>query len=535
MLFISKTKNVAILVCKRIKIVRTRYSDIHAQPRRSRAIHGNSLYITARMLPYVGCNKKKLTLTLVVILLVVFVMTIMNALIYERCRIYIGKYGVSEVIGNLDSGVSKDLQSHDENVANSLVNTERKIGKLGAQHASPIRRSDVPPAWRMLSTALSIYSSYYDKRQIKTEKGLFKNSVVIFGYELGSAAHNLSCVLKMNTSGKMLFTVKRPAVGVMIAELWKDKDKKYRSYVYRCHLSTAERPRYVTLVKDFVNIKDVPSTSFITVFYPYIPVPKHKFGVCYGSPVHSYRYDQEIMDSIEMNRILGATWFTIYIYEAHEKAMQILRYYSQEVKILDAVFNWGENMPSPVFNRGQLVALHDCVYRNMYKVSFLVLCDLDELIMPVDSLNWHKLISEIDRPERGHFVFRHLGFFKAQNNRQEVVKCPGKSDVTYKMPRYFLTYNRSVAVLKGNKLSKSIAKPRFSITVHVHTHREMIPGYMAYIVQPKTAVMKHFRDKPNKTYRNDQSTLDYSMNYFKPSLLAAIEKHYCQNILRKSS
>ena len=67
------------------------------------------------------------------------------------------------------------------------------------------------------------------------------------------------------------------------------------------------------------------------------------------------------MDSIEMNKLLGTTWFTIYVYEAHDKAVEITKYCSEELKILDAVMNWGENMPSPVYNRGLLVGVHDYV------------------------------------------------------------------------------------------------------------------------------------------------------------------------------
>ena len=183
-----------------------------------------------------------------------------------------------------------------------------------------------------------------------------------------------------------------------------------------------------------------------------------------------------------MNKFLGATWFTIYVYEAHDKAVDILKYYSEELRILDAIMNWGENMPKPVYNRGLLVGIHDCVYRNMFRVRYLVLCDLDEIIMPENGLNWHELMLEIESNERGHFTFKHLAFHKNQTRKGEYFICSNNANLTYKMPRFFATYNRSENVLSRFLQVKSIDKPRYTIAVHVHRHAFMTEGYRFYFV-----------------------------------------------------
>ena len=350
--------------------------------------------------------------------------------------------------------------------------------------------------------------------------------MIIFGYEFGVITGKLFCVIIANDNARILIDL--PAVRVNISELWRDKKNKNKAFGYRCKLTTPETPRYVTLTDATTTFKDIDFTSFISVVDPYLPAaPTHKFGVCYGSPLYGFKYDQDIMDSIEMNKLLGATWFTIYVYEANDKAMKILKYYSQ---ILNAVLNWKENLPRRVYNRGQLVALHDCIYRNMYQVQFLALCDLDEVILPQKGLNWNRLFSKIDRPERAHFVFAHLGFHHNQTEPSEYFNCPSKPKLTYKMPRFFVMYKRSVSPLRTPKQAKSIAKPKFVITAHVHSQRRLLPGYHFYFVPKNVAIMKHFRDKTSIYDEDVNTTSDHRMDRFKHTLLAAIEKQFCHNI-----
>ncbi len=446
----------------------------------------------------------------------------------------------------IDDSHSKTRETTREKLLNQskVMNNTRKITQIHTAKntiAALVQRkpkSKIPAAsasefaWKTISKTLSLYSSYYDRRYVKTNLGVFNRSLVVLGYEFGIISENLFCVVVMDNNERKL--VEEPALRYNIAEMWKNMIDKYKAFMYRCKLEIPGKPRYVTLTNSTTTFKDIPFTSFIPVVDPYFRASRsvaHKFGVCYGSPLHSFRYDQDIMDSIEMNKLLGATWFTIYVYEAGDKAIKILKYYSQELKILNAVLNWGGNLPSPTFNKGQLVGLHDCIYRNMYRVQFLALCDLDELIMPLQGLNWHELFSEIDRPNLAHFVFAHLGFHNNQTHQtSESFHCFGKLNMTYKMPRFFAMYERSVSVLRIPKQAKSVAKPRFLITAHVHSQRKIMPGYTTCKVPQDVALMKHFRDRASIWDKDDNTTLDYSMDRFKPALMAAVEKHFCRKI-----
>ena len=421
-----------------------------------------------------------------------------------------------------------------EPTQNITITSEKPLliqtGSNNQRKNAPARLSDF--AWKTLTDTFSIFSSYLDTRYLRTTPyGIYQNSLVIFGYEKSKLEVDLFCVVITDDNKRIL--VGKPAVRIILAESWIKAWQKYRAIMYRCNLTIPGNPRYATLY-DATVYKDfyvIPQALFVPVVDNHFPM-EHKFGVCYETPLYGYKYDQEIMDSIEMNRILGATWFTLYIFEAHDKALEILKYYSEKLKILDAVLNWGQNMPSPVYNRGLLAGVHDCVYRNMFRVHYLVLCDLDEVITPQPGIDWHNMMVQLDRPERAYFLFRHLGFHKNNSKPIEFLPCPGRTKVTYKMPSFFAVHNRSVDVITKNRQVKSISKPRYSIAVHVHYSRWMLSGYVQYSVPTDFAVLKHYRNKDDPRYLNYNSTLDYSMDRFKPSLLAEIEKHYCKNIKR---
>lgn len=404
------------------------------------------------------------------------------------------------------------------------------------QPDNPMKQSEKGPtsipgfAWKTVTDTLSIFSAYYDTRYLVTKPyGIYQNSLVIFGYEKSQLTTDVFCVVITDDNKKNL--VEKPAVRIVLAELWLKSTTKYRAVMYRCNLTIPGNLQYATLYDATVykDFNSIPQAVFVPVVDNHFPM-EHKFGVCYETPLYGNKYDQEIMHSIEMNRLLGATWFTIYVFEAHDKALEILKYYSEELKILDAILNWGHNMPSPAYNRGLLAGVHDCVYRNMFRVRYLVLCDLDEVITPQKGIDWHTMMEELDKPEIAYFCFRHLGFHKNHSKPIEFLPCPGRPNLTYKMPSFFAVHNRSVDVITKNRQVKSIAKPRYSIAVHVHYSRWMMPGYMQHFVSTDLAVLKHYRDKDDPRYLNYNSTLDYSMDRFKTPVLAEIEKHYCKNI-----
>lgn len=90
----------------------------------------------------------------------------------------------------------------------------------------------------------------------------------------------------------------------------------------------------------------------------------------------------QILEFIELNRILGVQHFTFYNHTIGEQVACILKRYIAEGVV--TVLPWKLNMASQkeIRTEGLFAALNDCLYRSMYKFSHVLLIDLDEFIMP---------------------------------------------------------------------------------------------------------------------------------------------------------
>lgn len=111
-------------------------------------------------------------------------------------------------------------------------------------------------------------------------------------------------------------------------------------------------------------------------------------GVCV-KPVHfEYNKTSELVEFIELNRLLGVSRFTLYNDTMSDEVSCVLqRYYSSSRSAESArlsVLEWKLNVASQteIRTEGLFAALNDCLYRNMLRVQYLALIDFDEFIVP---------------------------------------------------------------------------------------------------------------------------------------------------------
>ena len=105
-------------------------------------------------------------------------------------------------------------------------------------------------------------------------------------------------------------------------------------------------------------------------------------GICV-KPIH-FDYDKtlELIEFLEMNKILGVTKFTLYNHTMSPEVSCVLRHYIVEGGV--TVLPWKLNMISQkeIRTEGLFAALNDCLYRNMNDFRYLMLIDFDEFIIP---------------------------------------------------------------------------------------------------------------------------------------------------------
>ncbi|XP_075917745.1 beta-1,4-galactosyltransferase galt-1-like [Petromyzon marinus] len=133
------------------------------------------------------------------------------------------------------------------------------------------------------------------------------------------------------------------------------------------------------------------------------PTITQEFSVCISTLFGNYGNVLQFVQAIEMYRILGAGRVTVYNTSCSSELNKVLLYYIKtglvevvQWPITDYVrvsrgWHYPEH-PGELHYYGQIVALNDCVYRHMYSTRYLVLTDIDEVIIPLKHTNWKDLM-----------------------------------------------------------------------------------------------------------------------------------------------
>lgn len=111
--------------------------------------------------------------------------------------------------------------------------------------------------------------------------------------------------------------------------------------------------------------------------------PKHQLSVCV-KPLH-YSFDRagQLIEFIEIHRLLGVTHFTFYNHTVGQQVDCVLRQYAQ-LGLVD-VLPWRQLdvvSQKEIRTEGIFASLNDCLYRHMFDSQYLLMIDLDELIVP---------------------------------------------------------------------------------------------------------------------------------------------------------
>ncbi|XP_075915524.1 beta-1,4-galactosyltransferase galt-1-like [Petromyzon marinus] len=133
------------------------------------------------------------------------------------------------------------------------------------------------------------------------------------------------------------------------------------------------------------------------------PTFTQEFSVCISTLFGNYGNVLQFVQAIEMYRILGAGRVTVYNTSCSSELNKVLLYYIKtglvevvQWPITDYVrvsrgWHYPEH-PGELHYYGQIAALNDCVSRHMYSTRYLVLTDIDEVIIPLKHTKWKDLM-----------------------------------------------------------------------------------------------------------------------------------------------
>jgi len=142
-------------------------------------------------------------------------------------------------------------------------------------------------------------------------------------------------------------------------------------------------------------------------------LPRKKFGVFLGGPlVLKEHLIENLTRFIQMSRMMGADLFTMYV-NPELSGQEAIKFLQKSYPDLVRLIEWRNfQVHRPLHYYGQLVLITDCLYRSMYEVDYLVMMDLDEMILPVNHNSWAELVASLEK-KGSYAAFSFLNRFFA--------------------------------------------------------------------------------------------------------------------------
>ncbi|CAF1230640.1 unnamed protein product [Didymodactylos carnosus] len=241
---------------------------------------------------------------------------------------------------------------------------------------------------------------------------------------------------------------------------------------------------------------------------------KQPFAVCVkGLEFLSEDISVKLIEWIELLNLLGAEKIFFYEFDIHPNISQVLEYYQQQDKVhVEKLTLPGSQPNSPeirekylkekMINRRQneLIPYNDCFYKNIYFYHYILLLDIDEVIMPLQHRTWLETIQEIQRnwlnknETYTSFSARNVYFLEDldEENSTEI----GQFNEQLNIPPYLhmLThiYRSSHYTISGAYVKTFFDTERL-ITLHNHFPLSCFRRCRAYEINITLAHLQHYR------------------------------------------
>ena len=281
------------------------------------------------------------------------------------------------------------------------VDNQKRISDIDGKNGMDARWQ---PVEGIKNHKLFVYSAYYDVRDIQ------KPVVRVIGVTRTKRSDKVMCRMyfdekklgwdpsvkhinsSTSSSNKHQSFLDVPASIFIIRENW---NLKYSACFVICPLKTStSSDSKEQFIPESISIIPFQSPDpKITNRLPVInsrnggtgtyQVNKTDVGVCV-KPIHfHYNKTLELIEFIELNKILGVTKFTFYNHTMSDEVSCVLNYYMNEEHSV-SVMSWDLKVDSQteIRTEGLFAALNDCLYRNMNDFHYLMLIDFDEFIIP---------------------------------------------------------------------------------------------------------------------------------------------------------
>ena len=416
-------------------------------------------------------------------------------------------HGVADHALNSDSHAENILL---HNVPSNVKNTsaDKPLSSNSKSHSS----SHSPNiSYRYKGTVLSssnhkteLVSAFFDFRQDR-------RVIAVLGCQDHRISRGMQYYCQVKYSTGLEECISRGATSELLSGADENNSKHCWSHRFTCSLESGGNDLPTAVALSTSSTCDSPRSGWLDIYNTkyngYVTgsseIETLTFGVCFQTPFYqAQNWKKEVLvEAIERYRSMGAEWFTVYFREnPSSEIMQVL----SEYKMLEAInMTVSDATYYDLRYYGELIAIRDCVYRNMYRVKYLALTDIDEVIVPqIASLkNIPDMLLSLDSSGVGAFQFKHVAFMVDPKREQSSTEytCTDTGRKILK-PRFETNTYRSKPFPVPEAVSigrwKVIVKPLNVEKIGIHSVYQCMSGYRQITVPETSGLLYHYRENP---------------------------------------
>ena len=240
---------------------------------------------------------------------------------------------------------------------------------------------------------LYAYSAFYDDREFTASSGPAVVRVMGTSEYPSRTDVTLMCLLWYNGEVAPEVSV---AIDTEITYDGKHEGKWFQQFIYVCPIKREEAiPKHVSIVCS----SSIEPQFHLPVEVAERPAVVQDFGICVCAS-YSHRDPFQLVEWMEMQKILGVSKVTMYNHSISENTSRIFKHYVDEgfVEYRQTYPFWEETGTG--FARvkpHKAPTINDCMYRNMYRFKKILVIDFDEFIIPRQHHNLSEMLTAIDK------------------------------------------------------------------------------------------------------------------------------------------
>ncbi|KFM72270.1 hypothetical protein X975_10615, partial [Stegodyphus mimosarum] len=319
-----------------------------------------------------------------------------------------------------------------------------------------------------------VYSAFYDDRRTKW--------VRVIAAARTRLADKVLCQFTYK-DGREPYTI--AGINRLIRENW---NLKYSAYFILCPLKQVNVPvpNHVSIIRQGDN---TVSNKLVVHDNKKLYTKPEGIAVCIKPLHYEYNKVKNLIEFIELNRILGVNHFVLYNHTIGAEVECILKKY--EIEGVVTVLPWQLDIVSQkeIRTEGLFAALNDCLYRTMYRFRYVLMIDLDEYIIPHKNSSLTVMLEHLNKKNQertGAYSFQNAFFYLQWPNDTS------SSSLPYKL----LTLQKTIRKSKFHahkQRSKCIVLPERVVEMGNHFVWEFIAGKTMMNIPPDMGFLHHYR------------------------------------------